>query len=138
MNAKLYHGDAGAAIETMTVLGNAKDVTVTKEAGEADVTTRANNGWEATAPTLKRCTIEWEMLWKPGDTGFEAIRTAFLAGGTLELAALDQAHDVLGAEGPKGSFSITGFTRNEPLTEAMTVNVTAKLAGNWSYHKTTE
>ena len=29
--------------------------------------TRANSGWRATAPTLKECTIEFELVWKPGD-----------------------------------------------------------------------
>lgn len=31
------------------------------EKGEADVTTRANNGWRATKGTLKEGSIEFEM-----------------------------------------------------------------------------
>jgi hypothetical protein len=46
----------------------------------------------------------------------------------LELAPLTKAKDAAGSEGPKGEYSITGFTRNEPLEEAITVSVTAKLA----------
>ena len=128
MNAKLYQGTAGAALGTLTVMDNAKDVTVNLEAGEADITTRANSGWRATAPTLRECTIEFEMLWLPADAGFLAVRTAYLTSATLELAALDQARETSGAQGPKGAFSITGFSRNEALEEALTVNVTAKLA----------
>ncbi len=41
---------------------------------------------------------------------------------------MDQARETTGAQGPKGSFSITGFSRSEPLEEGMTVSVTAKLA----------
>jgi hypothetical protein len=41
---------------------------------------------------------------------------------------LDQARETAGAQGPKGSFSITSFSRNEALEEAITVSVTAKLA----------
>ena len=60
MNAKLYYGAAGAS--AATEMGNVKDVTLTLEAGEADVTTRANAGWRATAPTLRECTAEFEMV----------------------------------------------------------------------------
>jgi len=127
-DAKIYQGTAGGELSTLTEMDNVKDVTLTLEAGEADVTTRANSGWRATAPTLRECTCEFEMVWKPGDTGFDAIKGAFLGGTTLELAILDQARDVAGAQGPKGSFSITGFSRSEALEEAITVSVTAKLA----------
>ena len=128
MNAKIYQGTAAAELATLTEMDNVKNVTVSLEAGEADITTRANSGWRATAPTLKTCSVEFEMVWKPGDTGFEAIQTAFLANTLVELAVLDGAKDADGSQGPKGSFGITNFSRNEQLEEAITVNVTAKLA----------
>lgn len=128
MNAKIYQGAAGAALAALTEMGNVRDVTLTLEAGEADITTRANSGWRATAPTLRECTAEFEMVWKPGDAGFDAVKNAFLTSATLELAILDQEKTVAGAQGPKGSFSITSFSRNEALEEAITVSVTAKLA----------
>lgn len=127
-DAKIYQGTAGGALAALTEMSNVKDVTLTLEAGEADVTTRGNSGWRATAPTLRECTAEFEMLWQPGDSGFDAIKTAFLAGTTLELAPLTHDRDNALAQGPKGSFSITSFTRNEPLEEGVTVSVTAKLA----------
>jgi len=127
-DAKIYQGEAAADLATLTEMGNVKDVTLTLEAGEADVTTRANSGWRATAPTLRECTAEFEMVWKPGDAGFDAIKAAFLGGTTLELAILDQARETAGAQGPKGSFAITGFSRSEALEEAIMVSVTAKLA----------
>jgi len=128
MNAKIYQGAAGAALGTLAEMGNVRDVTLNLEAGEADITTRANSGWRATAPTLRECTAEFEMVWKPGDAGFNAVKTAFLTSATLELAILDQDKAIAGAQGPKGSFSITSFSRNEALEEAITVSVTAKLA----------
>jgi hypothetical protein len=51
MNAKIYQGAAGAALGALTEMGNVRDVTLTLEAGEADITTRANSGWRATGPT---------------------------------------------------------------------------------------
>jgi hypothetical protein len=128
MNAKIYQGASGAALNTLTEMDNVKDVSLNLEAGEADITTRANQGWRATAPTLRECTAEFEMLWKPGDAGFEAIKTAFLTAATLRLAVLTGARDAPGTEGPLGDFSITNFSRNEPLEEAVMVSVTAKLA----------
>ena len=126
MNCKLYYGTAGSAASTE--MSNVKDVTVTLEAGEADVTTRGNQGWRATAATLRECTIEFEMLWLPGDDGFEAIRDAYLNGTKVSLAALTGAKSDPGSEGPQGDFTITSFSRKEPLEEGVTVSVTAKLA----------
>ena len=138
MNAKIYQGAAAAdpatlSPATLTEMGNVKDVTLSLEAGEADITTRANSGWRATAPTLRECSCEFEMVWKPGDAGFEAIKTAFLSAGTVALGVLTGAHDETGAEGPVGNWSITNFSRSEALEEAVTVSVTAKLAafGQW-------
>ena len=122
MNAKLYYGAAGSS--AATEMGNVKDVTLTLEAGEADVTTRANLGWRATAPTLRECTAEFEMVWDPTDAGFTAIKNAFLTAGLVALKILDQT----GGQGPDGDFAITSFSRNEALEEAITVSVTAKLA----------
>jgi len=128
MNAKIYQGAAGGALATLTEMANVKDVRLNLEAGEADVTTRANQGWRATAPTLRECTAEFEMLWKPGDAGFDAVKTAFLSAGTIRLAVLTGDRTASGTEGPLGDFSITNFSRNEPLEEGVTVSVTAKLA----------
>ncbi|MBW1649018.1 MAG: hypothetical protein JRJ72_13120, partial [Deltaproteobacteria bacterium] len=45
MNAKIYQGSAGADLLTVTEMSNVKDVTLNLEAGEADITTRGNQGW---------------------------------------------------------------------------------------------
>ena len=122
MNAKLYHGVAGTT--AATEMTNVRDVTLTLEAGEADVTTRANLGWRATAPTLRECNAEFEMVWDPDDAGFTAIKTAFLASDLIALKVLDKAD----GQGPDGDFAITSFSRAEALEEAITVSVTAKLS----------
>lgn len=138
MNAKIYQGAAvddptSLSPSSMTEMGNVKDVTLSLEAGEADVTTRANSGWRATAPTLRECSCEFQMVWKPGDSCFEAIKTAFLTAGTVGLAVLTGDSSTSGSEGPVGNWSITNFSREEALEEAVTVSVTAKLAafGEW-------
>lgn len=127
-DAKIYQGAAGGELDALVEMSNVKDVTVTMEAGKADITTRGNKGWRATAPTLRECTCEFEMIWDPSDPCFGAIKTAFLTSSTVRLAALTAAKDVAGASGPFGDFSITKFSRNEPLEEAVTVSVTADIA----------
>jgi len=127
MNAKIYQGTAAAAIGSLAELTNVKDVTLNLEAGEADVTTRANSGWRGTAASLRQASVDFDMVWKPGDTGFDAIKDAFLASTTIELAILDGSSVVSGNQGLKGTFGITSFSRSEPLEEAISVSVSAKL-----------
>ena len=136
MNAGLYQGAAGATDPaTMTEVENVRDVTLSLEAGEADITTRGNSGWRATAPTLRECSVEFQMVWKPGDAVFDAIKSAFLTAATVALAVLDQKSGVSGAQGPLGDFSITNFSRNEALEEAIVADVTAKLAVFVEWHE---
>jgi hypothetical protein len=121
-DAKTYYGTKGSTASTE--LTNIRDASLSMERGEADVTTRANQGWRATAPTLRSATFEFTMVWDPDDAGFAAIRDAYLSdGGTVALLVLDKE----GGQGPDADWSITNFARDESLEEALTVNVTAKM-----------
>ncbi|GEM_PF-2302232 len=54
MDGKLYRTTLGGAIpdpEAWTLMGNVRDVTLNMDTGEADVTTRSNNGWKAKVGT---------------------------------------------------------------------------------------
>jgi len=124
MEAKLYFG--AALIGPWTELKNVKDVTLNLETGEADVTTRGNAGWRATIGTLKDGSIEFEMVWDTEDAGFEAIKDAFFGNTPIAIAAMDGAIETPGSEGLQGLFSVTNFTRNEPLEEVLAVQVTLK------------
>ena len=50
LDAKFFHGAAGATANSE--MKNCKDVTLNLETGEADITTRAAEGWRITAATL--------------------------------------------------------------------------------------
>jgi hypothetical protein len=122
MNCKAYYGTAGNTANIL--MDNVKDVTLNLSTGEADVTTRGNNGWRATAATLKEGSVEFQMVWDTDDLGFVAIKDAWFAAGPIALMFLD---DVAGSgSGLDADFVITNFSRNEPLEEAVTVDVTAK------------
>jgi len=112
-------GGAGAWLE----LTNTKDVTLSLEAGEADVTTRANDGWRATVATLKEASVEFEMVWDTGDAGFGAIKDAYLGNDVIGFQILDGDS----GEGLQADFMITSFSRSEALEEAIMVSVTAKV-----------
>lgn len=112
-------GGAGSWVE----LANVKDVTLSLETGEADITTRANAGWRATVGTLKEASVEFEMVWDTADTGFTAIKDAFFNNAVIGLQVLDGP----AGEGLEADFSITNFSRSEQLEEALTVSVTAKV-----------
>ena len=126
LDAKLFRNTGTYAAPIWNEIKNVKDVTLNLEAGEADVTTRGNNGWRATVATLKDGSIEFEMVWDSADDDFTAIRDAFLNKTPLEMAVMDGDVLTAGSQGLRASFMVTGFSRNEPLEEAISVSVTAK------------
>ena len=133
MKGKVYHGEAGSTGVPTGELSNVTDVTITLDASEADVTTRDNDGFRATIGGLKECTIEFDMLYLPKDAGFKAIKEAWLKSQQIHLAALTSEK----GEGPVGDFAITGFSRSEPLEEAIKYSVTAKLSQWEEWHEET-
>ncbi len=128
MNGKLYYKVGGqAAGGNWLELTNIRDVTLNMDTGEADLTTRGNQGWRATVATLKEASVEFEMVWDTADPGFAAIKDAFFNNSVIGLQILD--NDLAsGGQGLQADFMVTNFTRNEPLEEGMTVNVTVKVA----------
>jgi len=124
MEAKIYYkvgGQSGGG--AWTELTNVRDVTLSLETGEADVTTRANAGWRATVATLKEASVEFEMVWDTADAGFTAIKNAYLTNAPIGF----QVRDGAGGQGLQADFMITQFSRSEPLEEAISVSVTAKV-----------
>ena len=119
LEAKLFYGAAGSTASTE--MTNVKDVTLSMETGEADVTTRAAEGWRLTAATLKEASVEFEMVWDPSDGGFGAIKEAYFKAEPLALFVSDGNNNGLDAD-----FVVTSFSRSEPLEEALTVSVTCK------------
>ncbi len=126
MNGKLYRNTATYEAPTWVEVTNVKDLTLSLETGEADVTTRANGGWKASKATLKDGSVEFDMVWDTEDAGFTAVQGAFFANAALEFAVMDGDIATAGSQGLRASFSVTKFDRKEPLEEAMTVSVTIK------------
>ena len=87
LDAKLFHGAAGSTASSE--MKNCKDVTLNLETGEADITTRAAEGWRITAATLKDASLEFEMVWDTSDNGFKAIKNAYFNNTAIALFASD-------------------------------------------------
>ena len=119
INAKLLRGTAGAT--GATEVKNVKDLTLNLESGECDVTTRATKGWRATVATLKEASLEFAILYDTEDLDFQAFSDAYFGNTPLALFVTDGAGNGLDAD-----FSITGFSVEQPLEEALSVSVTAK------------
>lgn len=116
---------ATVAAMTWTEMTNVKDVTTGLEAGQADATTRGSTFKTYIAGMLDG-SVEFEMIADTADADFTALQTAFFAKDTVPLAFMNGAIATAGNEGFVANFSVVGFTRNEPLEEAVTVSVTLK------------
>lgn len=126
LDAKLFLNGGTHGAPTWGEVDNVKDLTLNLEAGEADVTTRGNNGWRAIVATLKDASIEFEMVWNTADPNFATIRDAFLANGSIDVAVMDGDMDDGESEGLRATCMVQSFSRNEPLEEALTVSVSIK------------
>lgn len=136
-DCKLYYCAAGiGGTPVWLELGNVRQVTTNMQKGETDVTTRGNNGWKASVGTLKEASIEFEMVWDPGNAGFTAIQTAYMNNTAIGIAAMDGPIATSGSQGLWADCSVINFTRDEPLEGAVTAKVTLKPtysanAANW-------
>lgn len=121
LDAKLYRGTAGQ--KAATEVKNVKDLTLNLESGEADVTTRATQGWKASAATLKEASLEFSILYDTADADFTAFQSAYFGNTPISLFVSDGGETEHGLD---ADFSITAFTLEQPLEEAVSVSITAK------------
>ena len=121
LDAKLFRGTAGT--QGTIEVTNVKDVSLRLESGEADVTTRKAKGWKLSVATLKEASLEITILYDTEDEDFLAFKTAYFTNTPLSLFVTDGDTT---AHGLDADFSVTGFTVDQPLEEAVTVKVTAK------------
>jgi len=126
LDAKMYRNSAVWATPSWVEFTNVKDVTLSLETAEADVTTRASGGWRAVVATLKEGSVESNILWDTADANFEAVKDAFFDNTSVEFAVMDGDITVEGTEGLRADFSVVNFTRNEPLEDALNVDFTIK------------
>ena len=128
MNAKLYYNTGTYGSPTWTEISNVRDVTLSLERGDSDITTRGGGGWRQSVATIADGSVDFQMVWDNTDTAFTAIKTAFIDATTVEFLVLDGSSSTTGNQGLRATMAITSFSRNEGLEDALTVDVSAKTA----------
>ena len=126
LDCALYYNVAGYATPSFTEITNCRDVTLNLEKNEADVTTRGSNGWRAMVGVLKDGSVDFQMVWDTADTAFTALKDAYFNNTSIDIAVMDGPIDDAESEGLRAEMSVINFTRNEPLEEAATVDVTIR------------
>ncbi|MCE5280339.1 MAG: hypothetical protein ABFD92_07855 [Planctomycetaceae bacterium] len=127
-DCKLYHNTGTHAVPVWDEVPNVKDLNLTLEKPEIDMSTRGNGGFKATGVGLKDATVEFEMLWDTADTDFTAFQTAWNAGTPIELAVMDGDITVPGHHGLWATMNVLKFSRKEPLEGPVAVDVSLKPA----------
>lgn len=123
LEAVLYRNSGTYGSPALVKVDNCKDVTLNMEKNKADVTTRGNNGWRANVGVLKDASVDFAMVWNTSDTNFQAVRDAFLNNTPVEFFVMSADVDEADSEGLRATFSIDKFTKNEPLEDSQSVDV---------------
>ena len=126
LDARLYRNTGTPGRLLFEPVENVRDLTLNLETGEADVSTRGNDGWRASLGTLKDASIEFEMIWDGEDVDCIVLKDAFFTGSPIELLVMDGDAGDVDSQGLLALCQITNFTRSESLEEAVTVSITAK------------
>ena len=119
LEAKLLYGTAGSTGASEAT--NVKDVSLSLEAGSADITTRAAQGWRVKKATLKEGSLEFEMNYDTEDAFCVDVIQKFITGDAISLFVSDGA-----GEGLDADWIITNCSMEQPLEDAVTVSVTAE------------
>lgn len=133
INAVLYIDElANLVTPTWDEVKDIKDVTLNLEKAEADVSRRGGGGWGADVGTLKRGSIDFNMVNNPDDPRYAQLLDSFLNGTPINVAVMDGPIATAGSQGFRALMEVMKFTRNEPLEDALGVDVTLKP----TYHDT--
>lgn len=125
LECKAYRNTGTYGAPTWDEVTNIRDLTLSLEKGESDVSTRSTGGWRARRGVLKDAKIEWQMVWDTADTDFTAFRNSFLNGTSIDMLFLDGSVSTTGSQGFRADIEIFSFSRNENLEEAVMVDVSA-------------
>ena len=125
LNAYSAKNIVTVASPVWVVLPGIKDETLNMETSLSDVTTRAGNGWRLQVGTLSEGTIDTSIVYDTADTvTFGYLKDAFLAKTRVLMGFFDADPNAVGTiQGLAGGFSVTNFSINRQLEEAMMVDV---------------
>lgn len=111
------------AAPVWVIMDNIRDETLNLQTALADVTTRAANGWRLQVGTLSEGTIDTQILYDTTDADFEALHDAFFNKTRILMGFFDGPPTTPGSQGLIGGFSVTNFSINRALEEAIMVDI---------------
>lgn len=120
-----YGMNEAAAPSNLDEIPNIRDLSLTLEKSEADVSTRAS-AWKALLAAQKQAGIEFGMVWDSADADCLALLRAWLNGTTIALAVLDGDKATVGSQGLWADFQVFSFSKSENLEEGQLVSVSLK------------
>lgn len=119
---------SGAAPGSLEAVERVRNVNIPLTKGEADVSTRDNNGWEAVLGTLKKASIEIECIFDPEKENQQMLVSAYMTNSNVALALLGGDKADAGTQGLWADFQVTGMTKGEELEEGQVVTFTVRPA----------
>jgi hypothetical protein len=126
-NATVTDGaHVGAAPSSLTEISTVKDLSIPIEAGEVNLTTRQNGGWEATEAGVFKASMEIPLIYDPANAGVAALMKAYLTRGHVALAVLDGDKATDGTQGLWADFSVLKMDKGEEIENAQMVTFTVK------------
>lgn len=129
-DAKLYRNTGTYGSPTWTEIDNVKDLTLSLDKDEVDLTTRGSGGFKEFADGLIDASVEFQMVWDTSDANFTALQTAFFAKTAVEFLVLDGSSATAGNQGLRVTCMVKSFSRSETLGEALMVDVTIRPVKN--------
>jgi len=140
--AKLYRVPLVLGVEgTEVEVENVKDLTLNLSTNEADVSTRESDAFVESAAVSLTGEVTFQMQLPAegtADVNIDAISDAYFARTTVRMIVLDGDIDVDGNEGIKSDFTITNFSKGQPLEGVQLIDITMKPSANTSQYQTSE
>lgn len=119
INCKLFRGDAGAL--ATSEMRNVKDAKLSIEAGSADATTRAAEGWEVEEVGLFKAELTWKMQYDTDDADFVAIMDAFFSKSAIAIFA-----STGDGKGLDADFKIFKLEQDQSMRETVVMDIVAR------------
>jgi len=110
---------------TWTLMTNIRDATLADTMTEADVTSRASNGFRETEPCIRELSFEYDGLNRPA-AELTAIQAAYNARTVIKLRVLDGPIATAGTRGVEASFKVFSNSRGEALEDAQMLSFVFK------------
>lgn len=115
----------GAAPSGLTEVKDIRDLSFPISTGEADVSTRGSD-WEQTLATMKKASIDFEMVYDTSDAGLIKIQSCFFTKANLPVAVLDGDKATVGTRGFWLDAMVTKFEVQQPLEGGQMVQISLK------------